>query len=115
MKYVSPIGFACETSFDLAQGCQKELGLDLFMEDLVMNDYTPVSCDFHDEVEAIATLKQEAHIVYRDDTDAKAEVSGLIVDVYAKDGADYLKLENEQVIRMDRVESVNGKQMSLEC
>lgn len=77
-----------------------------------MDAYTPVSCDFHDELEAIATLRQTCRIVYRTETSATAEVSGQIVDVYAADHADYVKLEDKTVIRLDKIISVNDKLVS---
>ncbi|MBD2018752.1 hypothetical protein H6F43_00960 [Leptolyngbya sp. FACHB-36] len=74
-----------------------------------MDSYTPVSCDFHDELEAIATLRQSCQIVYRDSANETVEAQSRIVDVYAKDHADYVKLEDGTVIRLDLVVSVNGK------
>ncbi|MBD3882283.1 hypothetical protein IFO70_10980 [Phormidium tenue FACHB-886] len=74
-----------------------------------MDTYIPVSCDFHDELEAIATLRQTCRIVYRNATDETTEVQGRIVDIYAANRADFLKLENDTVIRLDRVISVNDK------
>ena len=77
-----------------------------------MDDYTPVSCDFHDELEAIATLRQTCRIVYRTDATATAEIEGRIVDVYAANHADYVKLEDGTIIRLDRVVSLNDKRVS---
>lgn len=77
-----------------------------------MDTYIPVSCDFHDELEAIATLRQTCRIVYRTETSATAEVSGRIVDVYAANHADYVKLENGSIIRLDQIVSVNDKLIS---
>lgn len=80
-----------------------------------MNLYIPVSCDFHDELEAIATLRQTCRIVYRpeaSEASATTEISGRIVDVYAANHADYVKLEDGTVIRLDRIVSVNNKPVS---
>ena len=74
-----------------------------------MDSYTPVSCDFHDRLEAIATLRQICRIVYRQAADETTEVAGRIVDVYAADHADYLKLEDGSVIRLDRIVSVDDQ------
>lgn len=77
-----------------------------------MDAYTPVSCDFHDELEAIATLRQTCQLVYRTEDSAITEISGRIVDVYAANHADYVKLEDGTVIRLDRIVSVNDKPVS---
>lgn len=77
-----------------------------------MDAYIPVSCDFHDELEALATLRQECQIVYRNAADEVVEVQDRIVDIYAANKADFLKLKNGTEIRLDRLVSVNRKLMS---
>jgi Rho-binding antiterminator len=77
-----------------------------------MDAYIPVSCDFHDELEALATLRQECRIVYSNAANELVEVQGLIVDVYAANKADFLKLKDGTEIRLDRIVSVNDKQLS---
>ena len=77
-----------------------------------MDAYIPVNCDFHDELEALATLRQECRIVYSNAANELVEVQGLIVDVYAANKADFLKLKDGTEIRLDRIVSVNDKQLS---
>ncbi|MEI2577698.1 hypothetical protein [Scytonema sp. PRP1] len=77
-----------------------------------MDAYIPVSCDFHDELEALATLRQKCRIVYSNAANELVEVQGLIVDVYAANKADFLKLKDGTEIRLDRIVSVNDKQLS---
>ena len=55
-----------------------------------MNAYMPVNCDFHDQLEAIATLRQTCRIVYRGEATTMTEVEGRIVDIYAADHADFI-------------------------
>ncbi|NJR38557.1 MAG: hypothetical protein HC781_06530 [Leptolyngbyaceae cyanobacterium CSU_1_4] len=71
-----------------------------------MDSYTPVSCDFQDELEAIATLRQTCRIVYRSEENSTREVEGRIVDIYAANHADYVKLEDDTVIRLDQIISI---------
>ncbi len=77
-----------------------------------MDEYILVSCDFHDQLEAWATLRQTCQIIYRDSAHALIEVQGRIVDVYAADKADFLKLDSGTIIRLDKIVSVNGKEVS---
>jgi Rho-binding antiterminator len=77
-----------------------------------MDEYILVSCDFHDQLEAWATLRQPCQITYRDGANELIEVQGRIVDVYAADKADFLKLNNGTRIRLDKIVSVNGKEVS---
>ncbi len=75
------------------------------------NEYILVDCSFHDELEALATLRKSCQIIYRDTLDEIVEVQDQIVDVYARDHADFLRLKRGIEIRLDRLISVNGKPM----
>ncbi|WNZ23790.1 hypothetical protein HJG54_13620 [Leptolyngbya sp. NK1-12] len=77
-----------------------------------MGAYIPVSCDFHDWLEALATLRQKCQIVYRNQANAITEVEDWIVDVYAANQADFLKLKDGTEIRLDQIISVNGETVS---
>jgi Rho-binding antiterminator len=79
---------------------------------LIMDEYVIVSCDFQDHLEEWSTLRQNCQITYRDAENKQIEVQGLIVDIYAADKADFLKLDNGTVIRLDKIVSVNGKEVS---
>jgi Rho-binding antiterminator len=81
-----------------------------------MNDaYVPVSCDFQDELEALAVMHQNCKIVYHNDAGEKVKTQGEIVDIYAANKADFLKLKDGTEIRLDRLVSVNDKFMSFNC
>ena len=74
-----------------------------------MRPYQLVACTFHDELEALATLCQVCPVIYRNSDGAVQTVNSTIIDVYAKDRADFIKLDNGTVIRLDDLISVNGK------
>jgi Rho-binding antiterminator len=75
---------------------------------MIRERYTPVSCDFHDKLEALSTLNRQCHIIYRDESGAIQNLHGHIVDLYTENHAEFLKLNNGTVIRLDKIESVNG-------
>jgi len=77
-----------------------------------MDTYIPVSCDFEDELESLATLRQKSLIIYRNSVNELVEAQGLIVDIYAANKADFLKLDDGTEIRLDRIVSVNDKKVS---
>ncbi len=77
-----------------------------------MDEYKMVSCDFEDQLEAWSTLRQSCKITYRSTESALVEAEGLIVDIYSADKADFLKLKDGTVIRLDKIVSVNGKKVS---
>jgi Rho-binding antiterminator len=75
-----------------------------------MSDYTPVSCELQDYLEATATLKKECRLTYLDENNKLSKVQGQIVDIYAADGADWCKLDSDTVIRLDRIEEFETQQ-----
>lgn len=74
-----------------------------------MNAYRLVACSFHDELEAWSTLRQDCQIIYRDEEGQKQTVTSKIVDVYAANRADFIKLQDGTIIRLDHLMSVNDK------
>ena len=74
-----------------------------------MNEDTPVSCDLYDRLEAIATLRQNCQINFQNDNRELKQVYGKIVDVYAAEGADWCKIDDDTVIRLDKIESFETK------
>lgn len=74
-----------------------------------MDAYRLVACSFHDELEAWATLHQDCQIIYRDETGQNQTVTRKIIDVYAANRADFIKLQDGSIIRLDHLISVNGK------
>jgi Rho-binding antiterminator len=74
-----------------------------------MPPYRLIACSFHDELEALATLRQPCQIVYQDGDGATQNVESRIVDVYARGGADFIKLQTGVIIRADHLVSVDGK------
>ncbi|PSB29533.1 hypothetical protein [Stenomitos frigidus] len=79
-----------------------------------MDDYRLVDCGFHDQLEALSTLRQTCQITYRNVVkesvaEELVEVRTQIIDVYAANKADFLKLSDGTEIRLDRLLSVDGK------
>ncbi|MGD1853050.1 MAG: hypothetical protein ACFB2W_02260 [Leptolyngbyaceae cyanobacterium] len=78
-----------------------------------MKPYTPPACSFSDYLEAAAVLRQVSSVTYRDDADGQQTVQAKVVDIYAADGADWCKLDNGTVIRLDHIEQFNDIQNSV--
>ncbi len=74
-----------------------------------MQPYRLIDCGFHDELEALATLRQTCQIVYHKEDGVTETLDSRIVDVYAQAGADFIKLQNGTIIRADQLISVAGK------
>lgn len=78
-----------------------------------MEKYQSISCSYYDQLEALATQKKNCTIEYNDGEQRSA--AGIIVDLYAEKGAEFLKLNSGTVIRLDHLVSVNGLPVSNVC
>ena len=74
--------------------------------------YIPIDCEFHDVLEATATRRQVATVHYLDEEGQPRAVDARIADLYAKDGIEYMQLDDGRVIRQDRIVSIDGAQRS---
>ena len=71
--------------------------------------YEPVSCDYHDQLEAAAMHKQPVELEFELEGVAQKE-RGTIADVYTADGAEFVRFEasNGSVeIRLDQIISMH--------
>ena len=67
------------------------------------NTYKPVSCDLSDELEAISIQKKSVNLKVQEENGETTWKKGQIADLFAKDHADYLKLVDGTVIRLDKI------------
>jgi Rho-binding antiterminator len=70
--------------------------------------YEPVSCDYHDQLEAAAMHRQKVELEFALDGVSQKE-QGRIADVYTADGAEFVKFEAEGEpleIRLDHIISM---------
>lgn len=70
--------------------------------------YRPIDCGVHDELLARATLGRPAEIVYVDDDGAEKTVQDRIVDVFARNRAEFLRLACGLEIRLDKLVALDG-------
>ena len=70
--------------------------------------YTPIDCSLHDRLESAATLRLPVQIIYHDPDGRRHEINGRLVDVFAKDGEEFVKTGDNVLIRLDRLISVEG-------
>jgi Rho-binding antiterminator len=70
--------------------------------------YTPVDCDFHDRLEALATTRRRVRITSRGAEEGGQESSeGVIVDIYTTPSKEeFLRLDDDTSIRLDRILTV---------
>lgn len=65
--------------------------------------YRPIACDFHDQLEAYATLRRRVRLSLKDGEAAE----GRIADLYTTaDKQEFLRLDGGAEIRLDRIVAV---------
>lgn len=68
--------------------------------------YEPVDCAFHDELVSWATLQRPVEVVYKNQSGDQVTAQSRIADVFTQDGAEYVRLQNGEVIRLDMLMQV---------
>ena len=76
-----------------------------------MTPYQPVPCDFHDQLLAYATLRQEVEVVFTEG-DTERTIAARITDVYTRDKSEYLLLSEGTTVRLDRLRRVGGTDLT---
>lgn len=76
--------------------------------------YQPIDCNFYDILEANAVLRKVVLIEYLD-KDKLRKVENRIVDLFIKDKAEYMRLENGLEIRLDTIHAVDRNILTGSC
>lgn len=79
-----------------------------------MSDYTPIACAFHDRLESAAVRRQSVRLVWHDPQGERVEET-TVDDVFAKDGADWVRLGTGETVRADRLVSLDGHVLADAC
>jgi len=77
--------------------------------------YEPIDCNFYDILEANAVLRKQVEVVFINNKEEQQMIKTLIKDLYIKEKAEYMKLENGLEIRLDRLIAVDGKELNGSC
>ncbi|MDR0181897.1 hypothetical protein [Lysobacter arvi] len=73
--------------------------------------YVPIDCEFHDVLEATAVRRRVAVIHHLDDDGRTRVLEGRIADLYAAGAVEYMRLDDGNVIRLDRIVSIDGERL----
>lgn len=77
--------------------------------------YRPISCDFHSELELLALRRSPVEIHYRSSDGAAATLHAPILDLYTRNGEEFLLLPGQKELRLDSLISVNGLKLIDYC
>ena len=72
-------------------------------------DYSPISCEFHDRLEDLATVRKLTRIRFRDRGGVLQQRDATIADVYSRAGAEYVSLSSGEILRLDQLVEVDGE------
>ncbi|RYY67417.1 MAG: hypothetical protein EOO13_14605 [Chitinophagaceae bacterium] len=78
------------------------------METNQTEKYVPINCDFYDELEALATIGKRVNVIYQEGG-SQVETAGVVRDLYAHDGIEYMKLDTGVIFRLDKLVQIDGK------
>ncbi|MEP7128216.1 MAG: GNAT family N-acetyltransferase [Chitinophagales bacterium] len=73
--------------------------------------YSSIDCNYYDELEAMATLKKAVEIIYRNDIGVQIRTTEVIKTFITKNKEEFLQLENNLTIRLDKLISVDGQML----
>ncbi|MEO0473786.1 MAG: hypothetical protein AAF206_29515 [Bacteroidota bacterium] len=71
--------------------------------------YTPINCGFYDLLEIAAMQKKFVRISYYSEYKEILAAGGVIKNLYAKDGEEFMELSTGPIIRLDRLIRLDDK------
>lgn len=77
--------------------------------------YKPISCHFYDELELLAIRQTSCPILYYNETNQQLATTDIIVDFKIINHAEFMLLKSGLQIRLDRIISVDGKELAGYC
>jgi transcriptional antiterminator Rof (Rho-off) len=72
------------------------------------NDYVPIDCATHSELERLALGRATVTVDYRGDGDGGERIEGVVVDLETRDGAEHLVLQTREGARRLRLDRLRG-------
>lgn len=75
------------------------------------NPYRPISCEFHDRLEDLATLRRIVRIGYFSETGTRYR-DAVITDVFARAGEEFVVLDASEHVRLDHLVEVDGARLA---
>ena len=75
------------------------------------NDYVPISCEFHDVLEAHAMTRKRVQLRFRDIGGNVQERVASLTDVFSREGSEYVSISTGETVRLDRLISVGSERL----
>ncbi|MBU2494719.1 MAG: hypothetical protein KJ571_19015 [Bacteroidetes bacterium] len=78
-------------------------------------EYKPIACGLYDELELLALKNVKVLIKFIDEHGKIIKCNSVISELFSENKVEYIKLTEGQVIRLDNLVDVNGKQFGSSC
>lgn len=75
-------------------------------------EYQPISCDFYDILELIATERRSVAVHYRGDDGQPKSQQSQILDLFSQNHVEYVSLSSGESVRLDRLIAVDDKRLA---
>ena len=72
------------------------------------DSYRPIDCSLYDHYEAWATLRTVVRLEHVAQDDAPQVSEGRIVDLFLRGKEEWLRLDDDTEVRLDRIRSAHG-------
>jgi Rho-binding antiterminator len=74
--------------------------------------YIPINCEFLDRIEHWCVKREHCEITYRQGTFPRdLQTTGIITDIFTRDKAEFLTLDDGEEIRLDKIVAINGYEL----
>ncbi len=105
-------GNSREETWDVRLGAMSALFATANAMTMNTSTYHPISCEFHDLLEAAATTRKQTHIRFRDEEGAVHSRGATITDVFARSGVEYLSMSTGETLRLDQLVAVDDARLA---
>ncbi len=68
-----------------------------------MTEYRPIDCGIHDQLEHVAVLRRLCRIRFQGENGGEQIALTRIVDIFARNGEEFVRLESGDEVRLDRL------------
>ena len=81
---------------------------------IMKSEYQPINCNYYDEIVLVIMRRKKCLIHFYNEEKIEEKLKALIIDVYARDKVEYMKLEDGKEIRLDQLIALDDKKRPLD-
>lgn len=70
--------------------------------------YHPIDCGLHDELQLRVLRRRAVELAWRDSRGTTMRREAVLQDVFSRDAAEYVRLDDGTEVRLDRLVTVDG-------